>query len=402
MQELYKDIVLHCHGADERRTSRSLMAISGALKRFEFTPRSLQLKLCRNLEFLPLKDLLLHLPAKSLQRLICCGAWPWERAPLFSLYMHLKSLRNLRLDRDFFFGYNCVGDLLIQTFDSITEICVEASNLEGMSCKPLDSMDLSSLRKLEVRIEPYNLPEQSHTFRDDVIGLNPFFSDHINRFHTVTHLTLWRISFSALENLELFSLPSLTHLALMYCEKVGLSLSAFGAPHLKSLHYFNKIFHNLKPHNRGKWMSLRGPDSDLDDLTKILGRFRGLETLAVRTGHLREWKHLADAILLHKDTLKFLIINDSHEFTEFIDRGREAFSFIAVALRCKKLSQVGLSIDARGLAVMKLAARVSLPMGFEMQPVSFSRWAFSNRSADVSEQITVFGHFEHLPRSRHK
>ena len=93
----------------------------------------------------------------------------------------------------------------------------------------------------EVRIESYHLP---------VVELNPFFGEHINRFHTVTHLTLWRISFSAKENLKLQNLPSLTHLALMYCERVDMSFSASDAPNLKSLHYFNKIFFQQQAQGR--------------------------------------------------------------------------------------------------------------------------------------------------------
>lgn len=124
VQELYKDLVLHFDGNDQERTRRSLMAISNALKRFEFTPRSLQLKIFGDLEFLPLKDLLLHLPEKSLQRLDCCGAWPCERAPLFFLYMHLRSLRNLRLDRAFFLCYNRLGD-------SISRLLIPSPKLRG-------------------------------------------------------------------------------------------------------------------------------------------------------------------------------------------------------------------------------------------------------------------------------
>lgn len=368
-QELYKDLVLHFHPEDEGRTSRSLMAISSALKRFEFRPRSLQLKLCGTLEFFPLKDLLLHLPAESLHRINCCGAWPWDRPPLVYLYIHLTSLRNLRLDRDFFFGYNQMGELMLKNFESITEICVEASNLEGMSCEPLDSMDLSSLRKLEVRIDSDHLPEQSDMIRDDVVELNPFFSEHMNRFHTLTHLTLWRIFFSAIEYLELFNLPLLTHLALMYCERVDLIFGAAGAPALKSLYYFTKTFNNLSLNNDRTWNIRAGPDSSLAYLAQILGRFRGLETLALRTGLLSECDYLADAILLHKETLKFLMINDSQELPNL---EREQFIFISVAHRCKKLSQLGLSLNGRNLEVLKHQTRVSLHMGFGMKPVSFS------------------------------
>lgn len=357
VQELYKDLVLHCHPVDESTTSRSLIKIAGAVKRFKFKPRSLQLKVCGTLEYSALKDLLYHLPAESLQIFYCCGAWPWQRPPLFSLYMHLRSLRNLRLDRDFFFGYNRLGDVMLQTFDSITEICVEVSNLEGMSCEPLDSMDLSSLRKLEVRIESDNLPEQSHTPRDDVIELNPFFKDHISRFHTLTHLTFWRIFFSTRESLDLFNLPALTHLALMYCDRVDLSFGAYGAPALKSLYYFNKIFLNLKLGNPCRWGIPTGPDRDLAYLAKILGRFRGLETLAVRTGELSNCEDFADAILLHKETLKFLMINDSHEYAS---SQSEHFFFVNVAHRCKKLSQLGLSLNGKDLPLLKHQARVSL------------------------------------------
>lgn len=120
----------------------------------------------------------------------------------------------------------------------------------------------------------------------------------------------------------------------MYCERVDMSFSASDAPNLKPLHYFNKIFFNRR--RRGDfsntWGSLMGPGSDLDDLAKILSRFRGLETLAVRTGKLTGCKKLAAAILLHKDTLKFLMINDSHET---IDRGWGQFSFIDVARSAK-------------------------------------------------------------------
>lgn len=142
-----------------------------------------------------------------------------------------------------------------------------------------------------------------------------------------------------------------------------------------------------------------GPGSDLDDLAKILSRFRGLETLAVRTGKLTGCKKLAAAILLHKDTLKFLMINDSHET---IDRGWGQFSFIDVARRCKKLSQLGLSLDGREPVTLRHEVRVSHHIGFEMKPISFSRWAFSNTSAEVSGHLTVFGHFERLPRSLQK
>lgn len=378
VHELYKDIVIHCHPADEGSTSRSLIAIAGALKRFEFKPQSLKLKVCGTLEYSPLKDLLYHLPAESLQIFYCCGTWPWQRPPLFSLYMHLRSLRNLRLDRDFFFGYNRLGDVMLKNFNSITEICVEASNLEGMSCEPLDSMDLSSLRKLEVRIDAENLPEQSHTFRDDVIELNPFFKDHISRFHTLTHLTLWRIFFSTRENLDLFNLPSLTHLALLYCDRADLTFSAFSAPALKSLHYFNKIFLNLKLNDTGRWAIPTGSDRNLAYLAKILRRFRGLETLAVRTGELSDCEEFAEAILLHKDTLKFLMINDSHEYLSC----ESHFFFVGVAHRCKKLSQLGLSLNGTDLPLLKHQARVSLPMLFEMQPASLSKWAFSDTSAE--------------------
>lgn len=356
--ELFKDLVIHCNPAAEGKTARSLIAITSALKRFAFKPRSLQLKVSGTLEYSPLKDLLYHLPADSLQIFHCCGAWPWQRPPLFSLYMHLTSLRNLRLDRDFFFGYNRLGDVMLQAFDSITEICVEVSNLEGMSCEPLDSMDLSSLRKLEVRIESDNLPEQSETFRDDVIELNPFFKDHISRFHTLTHLTLWRIFFSTRESLDLFNLPSLTHLALMYCDRVDLSFSAFSAPALTSLHYFNKIFFNLNQSSLGRWTIPTGPDRNLSYLAKILRRFRGLETLAVRTGELSDCEDFADAILLHKETLKFLMINDSHEYSSCQSRH---FIFVDVAHRCKKLSQLGLSLNGKDLPLLKHQARVSFP-----------------------------------------
>lgn len=358
VQELFKDLVIYCQPTAEDRTGRSLTAIAGALKRFAFKPRSLQLKVCGILEYDPLKDLLYHLPADSLQIFRCCGAFPWRRPPLFSLYMHLRSLRNIRLDRDFFFCYNSFGDEMLQAFDSITEICVEVSNLEEMSCEPLDSMDLSSLRKLEVRIESDNLPKESETFRDDVIELNPFFKDHISRFHTLTHLTFWRIFFSTRGSLDLFSLPSLTHLALMYCERVDLSFSAFNPPPLTSLHYFNKIFHNLKELSHNRWSIPTGPDSNLSYLAKILRRFRGLETLAVRTGELSDCEDFADAILRHKETLKFLMINDSHEFDSCQSRH---FIFVDVAHRCKKLSQLGLSLNGKDLPLLKHQARVSLP-----------------------------------------
>lgn len=357
VQELYKDLVIHCDSVQADRTARSLVAIAGALRRFAFKPRSLQLKVSGTLEYYPLKDVLYHLPADSLQIFRCCGTWPWLKPPLFSLCMHLKSLRNIRLDRDFFFGYNRLGDMMLRPFDSITEICVEVSNLEGMSCEPLDSMDLSSLRKLEVRIESANLPKDSRTFRDDVIELNPFFRDHISRFHTLTHLTFWRISFSTRESLALFHLPSLTHLALMYCNRVDFSFSAFSPPALKSLYYFDKIFSNFKEPSE-LWTLSSGPDRNLSCFAKILRRFRGLETLAVRTGELSDCEDFANAILLHKETLKFLMINDSHEFPS--DQNRHFF-FVGVAHKCRKLSQLGLSLNGQDPPLLKHQARVSLP-----------------------------------------
>lgn len=376
------DIVIQCEPATvvEDRTARSLVAIAGALKRLAFKPRSLQLKVSGTPEYYPLKDLLYHLPADSLEIFRCCGTWPWQRPPLFSLYMHLRSLRNIRLDRDFFFGYNRLGDLMLQPFNSITEICVEVSNLEGMSCEPLDSMDLSSLRKLEVRIESDHLPKTSDRFRDDVIELNPFFRDHIIRFHTVTHLIFWRICFSTREILNLFHLPSLTHLALMYCDRVDLSFSAFNPPPLKSLYYFDKIFCNfMQPVET--WGTSSGPDRNLSNFAKILRRFRGLETLAVRTGELSDCGAFADAILLHKETLKFLMINDSHEFASCQSRH---FFFVGVAHKCRKLSQLGLSLNGKDLPLLKHQARVSLPCGLK-----WSQQASANEHLVIQQQSLV-------------
>lgn len=165
---------------------------------------------------------------------------------------------------------------------------------------------------------------------------------------SIKHLSLENVM---LNGLFLDSLPNLTHLAFRNCPAAGKCLDKFSNPNLKALYFL------YDPYELDV----------LSNLAVFLSRFGGLETLAVRDiwkyKASREEEHgtpiLAVAIGAHEATISFLQIHFNHQ----VYRGHETFdSIVDAAVKCLKLTQLGLSMSPRRLQMASARILNQLPL----------------------------------------
>lgn len=184
-------------------------------------------------------------------------------------------------------------------------------------------------------------------------------------------------------SLFLDCLPNLTHLALRNCPSTGKCLQEFYHPHLKALYIL------YDPHERRIMINM----------AVFLARFEGLETLSIRD----IWKYRASrdaqfgsqilgaAIGLHEETLTFLHVHLNHQVYRYSSHFKP---IIEAALKCKKLTQLGLSLSPRRLYVTSerilrlLTCLVTLRVDIEHSMSYLAMWHLSS-AADNSAYSNV-------------
>lgn len=165
---------------------------------------------------------------------------------------------------------------------------------------------------------------------DDRTRLDALISNHLG---LVTHLKLHRISKASLVGLDLNKLPRLTHLTLIDCYNMHIapSIAAWKQPALTDLHI---IISNFRPIFRL-----------LDEVSHMLHRFRGLESLALKCNEIMTAEtsaNLAAGIVLHKDTLDRLALNTYSEERnkKFPENAFNSLHFVLAVKECKNLTQL--------------------------------------------------------------
>ncbi|MCJ1427684.1 hypothetical protein MMC29_005589, partial [Sticta canariensis] len=290
------------------------------------------------------------------------------------LWQHQKRLHNLQLD---FKTYPpTVSDHehpthLLRSLRLISELDLdfESATVDSEVLPLLKTLDLSHLQKLRLA----SLPKTSSGPSEPLKLRKILFSDYFPA--TLTHLTLCFVSFID-NNLQLNDYPSLTHLALRWCNRSLDLFAGYSRPTLMSL--------SLVEH------------SHLAGLSDMLHRFRGLESLAICISRPIEDSKtvdfLVDAIDRHKDTLKYLLFH--HDWRK---AARKSLLFdtelFNVIMTCRNLSQLGISIYKTNMVdickglLEELPSLVTLIVYFQSSSAAWNTDLYSAFDAKIANQV---------------
>lgn len=188
----------------------------------------------------------------------------------------------------------------------------------------LRSFSFPCLRKISLEQHEQNFG------MDDHITLDALVSNH---FGLITHLKLRRVGRGCLIGLDFNKLPRLTHLTLIDCCHMHItpSIASWRKLALTDLHVIISDFR---------------PDFTLmDELSHMLHRFGGLESLALKCNEIMTEEtsaNLAAGIILHKDTLHRLALNTYTEGPNKTvpENALNSPRFVLAIKQCKNLTQL--------------------------------------------------------------
>lgn len=274
-------------------------------------------------------EFLANLQPNSLTRFEYSNLGCLTHEQLKLLWRHQQNLKNVKFDFNLYSP--AIPDILnddagiLRSLGPISELDIRLSTVckETSARRLLGILNLSRLQRLKIRASPDTSGSKRATFSDT------FFADHSRN---LTHLTLCLVDFDTEGQLELGSYLSLTYLSLQRCKNLGVVFATYEKPVLKSFHFYGNCTVDLLE----------------DDMVHMLHRFRGLESLALRIEqnvYSTTAKCLRGAIEKHRDTLKFLLINKVHKRSlDPVDVLIDP-KFFEMIMRCRHLSQLGLSMD---------------------------------------------------------
>lgn len=188
----------------------------------------------------------------------------------------------------------------------------------------LSSFHFPCLRKVSLEQYGQDLGMDDHTKLDALVS---------NHLGLLTHLKLRRVGTSGLVGLDLNKLPRLTHLTLIDCSHMHItpSIAAWRKPALTDLHIIIS--------------DSRSEFTLMDELSQMLHRFRGLESLALKCNEIMTAEtsaNLVAGIILHKDTLHRLALNTYNEGPNknAPKNALNSLSFVLAVKQCKNLTQL--------------------------------------------------------------
>lgn len=165
-----------------------------------------------------------------------------------------------------------------------------------------------------------------HLGMDDHTKLDTLVSNHLG---LLTHLKLRRVGTGGLVGLDLNKLPRLTHLTLIDCCHMHItpSIADWRKPALTDLHI---VISDVRP-----------KFTLMDELSHILHRFRGLESLALKCNETMTEEtsaNLVAGIILHKDTLHRLALSTYNKGPN--KNALNSLRFVLAVKQCKNLTQL--------------------------------------------------------------